>query len=116
MVKWYFDNIPAFKPEVGFKTGFNIENEGRNFYHRWQVLEIIPNKKIKYNWKFDGYPGDSNVEFDLFDEGDSVKLRLTTTILDDFPEDIPEFRRESCIGGWEYFIQNRLADYLKQNE
>ena len=31
MRKWYFENIPAFKPEIGFKTEFNIKSEERNF-------------------------------------------------------------------------------------
>ena len=24
MKQWYFDNIPAFKPEVGFETKFDV--------------------------------------------------------------------------------------------
>jgi hypothetical protein len=37
---------------------------------------------------------------------------LTVEVLEDFPDDIPEFRRESCIGGWNYFINHRLKEYL----
>lgn len=112
MHQWYFENIPSFKPEVGFKTQFNIQSGERNFLHIWEVLEVIPNKLIKYNWKYEAYPGDSNVMFELFDENDYTKLILTVDILEDFPEDIPEFNRESCIGGWEYFIKDRLKNYL----
>lgn len=112
MHQWYFENIPSFKPEVGFKTQFNIQSGERNFLHKWLVLEVIPNKLIKYNWKYEAYPGDSNVTFELFDENDYTKLILTVDILEDFPEDIPEFKRESCIGGWEYFIKDRLKNYL----
>jgi hypothetical protein len=31
-----------------------------------------------------------------------------------FPDDIPEFRRDSCIGGWEYLIQKSLKEYLEK--
>ncbi len=65
MLKWYFDNIPDFKTEVGFQTEFNIENEGRKFLHIWKVTEVVPMKRIAYGWKFEGYAGDSFVVFDL---------------------------------------------------
>jgi len=113
MRQWYFENIPDFKPEVGFKTQFEVRSGDRIFPHRWKITEVIPSKKITYNWKYDGYPGDSFVTFELFPHNDQTLLRLTTEIVEDFPQDIPEFRRESCVGGWTYFIQNSLKDYLE---
>jgi uncharacterized protein YndB with AHSA1/START domain len=114
MIQWYFDNIPDFKAEVGFETQFNIHNEGRDFLHMWNVTEVEPLKKITYGWKFEGYAGDSFVTFEIFDEGDTTKLRLTATVTEDFQDGIPEFQRESCIGGWQYFIQQRLKEYLEK--
>ena len=113
MVKWYFDNIPDFKPEVGFETAFNVQNEGRDFLHQWKVTEVIPNKKIAYNWTYKDYDGEAIVSFELSHDGKFTKLVLTNTVLKDFDDNIPEFRRESCVGGWEYFIKGRLKDYLK---
>ena len=113
MRKWYFENIPSFKPEVGFATKFNVQSETRDFLHLWQVLEVIPLRLIKYNWKYANYKGDSNVVFELFEEEKKTKLKLTVEIVEDFTEDIKEFKRESCIGGWEYFIQLRLKQYLE---
>ena len=115
MIQWYFDNIPSFKAEVGFETQFNIHNDGRDFMHMWNVTEVESLKKITYGWKFDGYVGDSFVTFEIFDEGDSTKLRLTATVTEDFEDGIPEFERESCIGGWQYFIQQRLKEFLEKN-
>lgn len=113
MHQWYFEKIPSFKPEVGFKTQFNIKSGERNFLHKWEVLEVIPHKLIKYNWKYENYPGDSNVTFELLAENNKTKLKLTVEVLEDFPQNIPEFKRESCIGGWEYFIKDRLKKYLE---
>jgi len=110
---WYFDNIPAFQAEVGFETQFTLTNEGREFLHIWKVIEVIPNKKLVVNWTFGGYPGSSNVHFDIVHHDNQTKIILSTEVLENYPEDIPEFRRESAVGGWNYFIKDRLYNYLK---
>ena len=112
MIKWYFDNLPDFKAEVGFKTEFNVISEERNFLHKWEVTEVIPLKKIVYNWQYEDYAGSADVAFEIFEEDDQTKLQIKVIVLEDFSDDIPEFRRESCIGGWEYFIQGRLKEFL----
>lgn len=116
MHKWYFENIPDFKPEEGFSTKFNVQSEDRNFMHIWKILEVIPQQLIKYNWKYEDYAGDSNVTFELIEEDDSILLKLTVDILEDFPDEIPEFKRESCVNGWNYFLQNRLKDYIESKK
>ena len=112
MQQWFFENIPSFKPEAGFETQFNVLSQGRNFLHMWKITEVIPKKKITYNWRYEGYPGDSFVLFELFREDQLTKLRLTHQVNESFPEDVPEFNRESCIGGWTYFIKKRLKEFL----
>ena len=113
MRQWYFNNIPAFKPEVGFETQFNVQSEERNFLHKWKVVEVQILKIIKYSWEFEGYPGKSTSAFELSKEDNFTKLKLIVEIQEDFPEDIPEFKTDSCIGGWNYFINNRLKDFLE---
>ena len=54
MKEWFFGNIPDFKPEVGFKTQFNVNVPRRDFMHLWEVTKVIPNKMIVTNWKFEG--------------------------------------------------------------
>jgi len=112
MRRWFFDNIPDFKAQKGFETRFEIENEGRVFPHLWKVIEVVPNQKLVYNWRYAGYPGDSNVIFELTDKNNQTTLKLTHVVLEDFPDDIPEFSRESCLGGWHYFINESLKNYL----
>lgn len=112
MIKWYFDNIPDFKPEVGFYTEFNVESGERNFLHKWNVTEVIPNEKIVYNWTYEEYEGSADMSFELFPEGNSTRLQIKVLVLEDFNDDIPEFKREACIAGWEYFIKGRLKEYL----
>lgn len=112
MIQWYFENIKKIEPKVGFETKFVISNEERVFPHLWKVTEAELHKKITINWKYEGFDGDSNLTFELFDEDQKTRLKLTHTVTKDFPSDIPEFTRESCIGGWNYFIKERLKKYL----
>ena len=112
MIQWFFENIPNFKAEKGFKTQFLVKNEGRKFTHLWEIVEVIPEKRIVYSWKYKEYSGEGIVSFDISKEGDGAKFRLTNLGLGTFPQNIPEFRKESCEGGWNYFIKQRLKTYL----
>ena len=114
MRQWFFEQIPDFRAEVGFYTEFTIVNEGRSFTHCWTIREVVPEKKIAYRWKYPEYTGDSNVHFEIEARDSGSLLRVSTEVLEDFQDDIPEFKRESCQAGWEYFIQNRLPEYLDQ--
>ncbi len=113
MRQWYFENISAFKPEIGFETQFNVQSNDRNFLHNWKVTEVEHLKMIKYSWELEDYPGKSTAAFELLKEENKTKLRLTVDILEDFPENILEFTRESCIAGWKYFINSKLRDFLE---
>jgi uncharacterized protein YndB with AHSA1/START domain len=115
MRQWYFISIASFKPEVGFETKFDVKTPDRSFLHMWKVIGVQPQRMIKYNWKYDNYPGESIVVFELFKENNSTRLRLTHKVTESFPEDIPEFKRESGLAGWTYFIKKSLKDYLEKN-
>ena len=112
MQKWFFDNIPEFEASVGFETNFIVDAGERTFDHRWKITDVQINRKISYNWRYEGYNGDSNVHFELFSEKENTLIRLTTEIIEDFPQEVPEFKIESCIGGWNYFIKESLTKYI----
>lgn len=111
MRQWFFENIPDFKPEVGFKTRFTVKSESLDFIHLWTITEVIPLKKIKYNWRYEGYEGNSFVYFELTGHKEYTNLKITAEGIESFPQNIPEFKPESCRAGWEFFI-NKLKDYL----
>ena len=114
MRQWYFENIPDFRPEVGFSTKFEIINEDRVFPHLWKITRVIPGKLLEYNWKYEGYTGEAVVIFELFEENKFTKLKLTNIVVENFPDNIPEFKRESCERGWNYFICESLKKFLKK--
>jgi len=114
MKQWFFDNIVSFQAEVGFETQFLVQVEDRKFTHLWKITKVVPFQKITYNWKYEEYPGDSYVTFELNEEKGHVKLRLLVDVVEDFPAGVPEFSRESCIQGWNYFIGKNLKEYLQE--
>ncbi len=116
MIQWFFDNIPDFKPQVGFKTRFAVSPGDRTFTHCWEITEVEPLEKITYNWHYEEYPGDSFVTFDLLPSNDQTILKLTMTIIEDFPDEIQEFTVDSCRGGWNYFLGENLRKYLEKIE
>ena len=115
MIKWYFENIPDFKPTVGFETRFNIHHNGKDYLHIWKVTDVIPIQKIVYNWKYEGYTGDSFVIWELNTEDNKTILKFSHHGQSSFPQDNPDFKRENCTQGWIYFIQERLKHFLDLN-
>ncbi len=115
MKQWYFNQLPSFIPEVGFKTEFLVAVADRQFTHLWHIIEVKPNQKIKYEWRYKEYSGDSVVTFELSEvQQAKVKLKLTAEIVANFPDDIPEFERESGVEGWNYLIKKSLKDFLEK--
>lgn len=112
MRQWYFDNIPDFRPEPGFYTEFLVDAGERQFLHQWRVLEAVTNDKLSYRWTYDGYQGSAISLFILSGEERQSHLQLRFDVEADFPDDIPEFERESCVGGWEYFIGESLKRFI----
>ena len=40
-------------------------------------FDVVDGKKLTYSWRYDGYPGNSFVTFELFGEGQKTRLKLT---------------------------------------
>ena len=113
--KWYFD-IPDFTLELGAIFHFEGGKDDRRYVHECEIVEIIPLKKLKYSWKYQGYTGISFVTFELFDYGDVTKLRLTHEGIDSFPRDNPDFIQDNFVGGWKYLIHESLKEYLENGK
>lgn len=114
MKKWFFENIDDFKPVVGSKSCFPVMSGSRTFIHLWEVTAVEAEKRLVYSWKYAGYPGISCVSFELGEQNEQTRLVLKVHVLDDFPDEIPEFRRDNCFGGWQYLINQRLKAYLEK--
>ena len=114
MPKWFFEAIQSFRAELGFETRFTVRNGDREYVHAWRVTEVVPQRRIAYDWKYPGVPGESVVRWDLSEVAEGTKLRLTHTGVETFPQDgDPAFLVESGRAGWNHFLGERLAAYLE---
>lgn len=115
-LKQWLPFMADFQPEVGHELRFQLGRDAEHQYeHVCKVTEVIEGKKLVYGWRYEGYPGDSLVSFELFADGDKTKLVLTHTILQPFPADNPDFAMSSFSEGWNYTADG-LADYVKKNK
>jgi len=114
MKEWFFEQIENYEPSVGFETRFDVKSGERVFPHLWKITEVNPPNEITTNWKYEGYKGNSIVTFKLESENNKTNMKVITKIVEDFQDDIPEFSHESCVGGWNYFLE-RLNSYLQNN-
>ncbi|RMG34738.1 MAG: SRPBCC domain-containing protein [Planctomycetota bacterium] len=113
MRQWYFPMLPDFRPEIGFRTQFTVEHEGRAYIHLWEVREVEPLRRLTYRWQYAGVDGDSEVTWELEADGDATLLRLTHRGISTFPRNDPAFRSEACRAGWEYLVQRSLPEFLE---
>jgi uncharacterized protein YndB with AHSA1/START domain len=113
MKKWYFD-LPGFKAEVGYEFEFLGGPPEKSYRHLCRITSVIPNKKISYTWRYDGYEGNSEVSFELFKEDKGTKLVLTHHGLDTFPKSNPHFAKKNFEEGWTHFATISLKEYLEK--
>jgi uncharacterized protein YndB with AHSA1/START domain len=114
MKQWYFD-VSDFKLEVGFEFTFAGENEGKKFIHLCKITEAVPNKKLSYSWRYEGYEGISYVTFELYPENEGTRLKLTHEGLETFPP-LNDFKKENFAEGWTYITGISLKDFLEKTK
>lgn len=112
MRQWFFETMGEFQPEVGFETQFDVQCEGVTYPHLWKVTEVVPQRRLAYQWRYGGYPGDSQVAWELSETPDGTKLTLTHSGGETFPQNNPIFSRASGLAGWRYFLQESLKAFL----
>ena len=112
MRRWFFEDLPDFKAEKGFKTEFPVQAPSGVFVHQWEVMEVHPGKNLTVKWRFKGYAGESLVTYTVEEKDGASHISVRAAVTRPFPEDVPEFRRESGVAGWEHFIGRALPQYL----
>jgi len=113
MKQWYFD-IADFRPELGFEFTFTGGSEEKTYVHLCKVTKVDPGKTLQYSWRYQDYPGNSFVTFELFPEGNATRLKLTHEGLETFPTDNKDFARESFSAGWTYIIGTSIKEFVEK--
>jgi uncharacterized protein YndB with AHSA1/START domain len=114
MKQWYFD-LAEFKPVVGFEFQFTGEgHKGEKYLHLCKITDVVPDKKLAYSWRYEGFEGISFVTFELFDEAGKTRLKLTHEGLETFPANNPDFAKESFAEGWTHIIGKSLKEFVEK--
>ena len=112
--KWFFV-FKDFKPKPGFKFDFmGGPDEGPHFLHLCEISQLIEGKKLAYTWRYDGYPGNSEVCWELFEKDGKTRVVISHSGLESFAENGKDFSKESFKGGWSYFLNDALRRYLEE--
>ncbi len=114
MKQWYFD-LSEFKSEVGFEFSFEgTGRTGKKYIHHCKITEVIPFKKLQYSWEYETVDGTSLVTFELFEQGNKTRLKLTHSGVDSFPQNDPDFVSGNFKGGWTQLLTELLMGYLTE--
>jgi uncharacterized protein YndB with AHSA1/START domain len=115
MKHWYFD-LDEFKPEVGFEFSFSGQgSKGENYLHLCKITEVVKERKLAYSWQYKDHPGSSMLTFELFDENGQTRVKLTHEGLGTFPQDSPDFARESFAQGWTHILGISLKEFVEKD-
>lgn len=113
MQVWYFPQLRAFEPVVGFAFQFN--DDGDEYQKVWTVIHVDEGKTLVHSWTYKGYPGISEVRFDIVPEAGTTRLRVTHTGIDRFPDD-SHFKRERFEWGWDTLLGQNLQQLLQRKD
>lgn len=113
MKKWYFD-LAEFKTEVGFTFQFAGGPPDTQYLHLCEITKVIPEKKLTYSWRYDGYTGNSFVTFELFEQHNKTLLQLTHKGINTFPEENKDFAVANFEQGWNEIINTSLKNYMEE--
>ncbi|KMQ68840.1 ATPase [Chryseobacterium sp. FH2] len=114
MKSWYFD-IPDFELEVGKVFNFYEPGDEKKYHHQCEILQIIPNKKLKHSWAFPELSkGMTTVTWELNKQGEKTVITLIHDEIDNLKELGENFSRESFAQGWNGIIGQSLKPYLEK--
>ncbi|MFS4429607.1 SRPBCC family protein [Chryseobacterium sp. S90] len=114
MKSWYFD-IQDFALEIGKEFNF-FEPGGENkYHHQGEILEIIPNQKLKHTWSYPDFSAlKTIVTWELLPEDGQTLVKLTHENIENFKDFGDGFSRDNFTQGWNTILGQSLKEYLEK--
>ncbi|PWN58516.1 SRPBCC family protein [Chryseobacterium viscerum] len=113
MKSWYFD-IQDFDLEIGKQFNFYEPGGENKYHHQGEILEIIPNQKLKHTWSYpDSSPLKTVVTWELQSEDGQTVITLTHEGIENFKDLGDGFSRENFTQGWKAIVGQSLKIYLE---
>lgn len=113
MKEWYFD-IPDFKLELHHAFNFYEPGGENKYHHHGEILEIIPQSKLKHSWSYPEYSKDRTlIRWELEPQGEETLVTLTHKGLENFEHLGSDFSRESFQEGWQSIVGESLKNYVE---
>lgn len=114
MKKWYFD-ISDFELKEGNAFNFYEPGEERKYHHHCEIVEIIPQKKLKHSWMYPDISKEKTlVKWELSPENGGTKITLTHKGLENFQHLGKDFQIESFQKGWEEILGKSLKNFVEK--
>lgn len=114
MKEWYFD-IPDFVAEPHTEFAFYGGSESDNYHHHCEVLEVIPNEKLKHTWSYPEISKEKTlVRWELEKDGDGTMVTLTHKGLENFDHLGKDFEVESFNQGWNEIVGQSLKEFVEK--
>jgi uncharacterized protein YndB with AHSA1/START domain len=113
MKQWCFD-IADFKPEVGFEFQFEAGDENKKYLHICKITEVIERKKLTYSWKYEGHSAETYVTWELFEEDNKTRLKLTHEGIGRIAAYGPAFAKENFAEGWTQILGSSLKKFVEK--
>jgi uncharacterized protein YndB with AHSA1/START domain len=114
MKSWYFD-IQDFALEIEKEFNF-FEPGGENkYHHQGEILEIIPNQKLKHTWSYPDFSAlKTIVTWELLPEDGKTLVKLTHENIENFKDLGDGFSRDNFTQGWNTILGQSLKEYLEK--
>lgn len=114
MKEWYFD-IPDFELAEHGEFNFFEPGDGKKFHHHGEILEVIPNEKLKHTWSYPEFSKEKTiVKWRLEQDGDGTLVTLMHKGLENLNHLGSDFRRESFEEGWNEIVGTNLKEFVEK--
>ncbi|MCW1961529.1 SRPBCC family protein [Chryseobacterium viscerum] len=114
MKSWYFD-IRDFVLEIGKEFNFYEPGGENKYHHQGEILEIIPNQKLKHTWSYPDFSAlKTVVTWELFPEDGQTLVKLTHEGIENFKDLGEGFSRDNFTQGWNTILGQSLKEYVEK--